>query len=547
VKEVVYGLFVALVAAAALPAQQVEPSEPEIVLPPILLKVQDVTQEKIDTPLPEEQAPSLPQIDVALPQVQNIKLGSAAYDVPVPTQGPNGTSVQTTSQSQASFFSDGLIGAGSMNHIIGDITLYKLGSDPRFNIEFSHERLDGYLAPSSTSTFQPAGAGFFNRKDALVGSLTYSAKNVFNFDTHDYYRETEDGLQGNANTYSSVTHRFISGAAKAEYAGASPFTFGVSIGATSGDMSLAGPSPTNALNAQELAVNPALNLGLNFSKVNGTLTGYYSATQTTGPVQSVGQTAGGTLSMSAELPLALTLKGSVGAEWEKTIRWAIPFSLELDGVYKDLLTYRLYGGYRVDRQSYFDLWTEYPFLDQSTNLVPSLEWYGGASASWHFGPALGLQSGVDFSDASAAVLPGSAQAGTGLFSFTQGRATVLGPSAELSWDPTGPFSLKLGWKGNFLNPGPFVPLSSFNVDAELSDTNGRYGGALSGTMNLDTISPFAAEMPNISLSGYLRVSSGVSFHLNMNDLLSPLSSGRKTWNYYYEPGFRVTVTTRISL
>lgn len=527
--------------------QQVEPSEPEIVLPPVLLKVQDVTQEKIDTPLPQEQAPSLPQVDIALPTAQNINLGNASFEVPVPTQGPSGTPITPATKPAATFFSDGLIGAGSMNHILGDITLYKLGSDPRFNLEFSHEGVDGYLDPSSRGVFQPAGAGFFNRKDALDGSLTYSTKNLFNFNTHDYYRETENGLQGNATTYSSVTHRFISGSANAEFTGTSPFSFGAAVDATSGDMSLAGPTPSSALNARELAVKPSLSVGLTLSKVNGHLSGFYDLSQMTGQSAYQRQAAGGALSVSAQLPLSVTLDGSVGAQWDNTTGWAVPFSLELDGVYKDLLTYRLYGGYRVDRQSYFDLWQKYPFLNQSVSLIQSLEWYGGATTSWYFGPHFRLRSGVDFSSANDAILPTSPAVGNGLFDFVQGQETTLGPTLSFSWDPKGPFSLSMGWLGNFLKPAPFVPVSTFNLDAELNSADGRYGGALSGSMDLTTITPFAAQMPNLSLSGYFRISSGVTLHLNLSDLLSPLSSGRTIWNYYYEPGFHVTVTTQISL
>lgn len=547
-KRLSWVMLVALLTAGGLYAQQqAAPSEPQIVLPPVLLKVQDVTQEKIDTPLPQEQAPSLPQINIALPTAQNINLGNASFEVPVPTQGPSGAPIAAAEKPASAFFSDGLIGAGSMNHILGDITLYKLGSDPRFNLEFSHEGFDGYLDPTSSRAFQPAGAGFFNRKDALVGSLTYATKNLFKFNTHDFYRETENGLQGNATTYSSVTHRFISGSADGEYTGTSPFSFGGAVDATSGDMSLAGPTPASALNARVLAVNPSVNVGVSLPKISGHLSGFYDLSQMNGQSAFQRQSVGGKLSLNVQLPLNLTFDGSVGTQWNNTIGWAVPFSLELDGAYKDILTYRLYGGYRVVRQSYFDLWQKYPFLNQSVSLIPSLEWYGGVSTSWYLGPHFRLRSGVDFSSSNAAILPTSPAVGNGLFDFVQGQATTLGPSLSFSWEPKGPFSLNLGWLGNFLQPAPFVPVSTFTLDAELNSADGRYGGALSGSMDLTSLVPLAAEMPNLSLSGYFRISSGVSLHLNMSDLLSPLSSGRKTWNYYYEPGFHVTVTTQISL
>ncbi len=543
-------LILPLLTAAVAAAQTVEPKEPQIVLPPVLLKVQDVTQEKIDTPLPAEQPPALPEIDVALPQAQNIQLGAAAYEVPVPAQGPSGGTITVQPKQTSNFFSDGLIGAGSMNHILGDITLYKLGEDPRFNLEFSHERIDGYLDPLTGQPYHywPAGAGFFNRTDAVVGSLTTAAKGLFSLDTHDFYRETENGLQGKG-AYSSVTHRFISGDLKSSYLQLKPFTIGAGVKATSGDMTLSSPTPSSAINAQELSVKPTVSLGLDLSHVTGNLTGFYGFSTNTGQTQFQQQNAGGTLSVNAELPLALTLNASVGGLWDSTIGWAVPFSLELDGVYKDLLTYRLYGGYKVDQVSYFQLWTQYPFLNHNQILASSSGWYGGVSTNWRFGKNLALQGAVDFSNMSNAVMPVSiAQDGTGLFAFTQGDATTLTPKVSFSWDPQGPFSVTLGWSGNFINPVPFTPVNSFKLDAGYNDSGDKYGATVSGTMDLFKPGQGSTLMPNLGLSGYFRVSDGVTFHLDMSDLLSPFTqSGRTTWNTYTDPGFRVTVTTQISL
>lgn len=552
-KRLLSGLFVATICTFSVFAQHVQPKEPEIVLPPVLLQVQDVTKEKIDTPLPEEQAPVLPEFNIALPKAQNINLGTAAYKVPIPTEGPGGAPISPTAKPTASFFSDGLIGAGSMNHIVGDVTLYKLGSNPRFNLEFSHERLDGYLSPSTTSPFhfEQSGAGFFNQTDALTGNLTYSTNNLFNFETHDYYRQTQNGLQG-LGTYNSVDHRFIFGGVKGEYTHIAPFSFGSNIDASIGDMTLTGLAP---INSDELSVTPSLNVGVNLKNVTGTLSGFYGLTQSTEQPLPRYQKAGGTLSVNANLPRALTLDGKVGVQWDTSIGWVLPFSLELDGLYKDLLQYRVYGGHRVIRPSYFSLWGKYPYLTYSVPLITSMEWYGGFTDSWRFTRTFALDSGVDFTQATEEILPTSLAAnGTGLFDFSQGASTILGPSIGLSWNPTGPLSMSVGWTGHFFDSNQFAPVSSFNLNAEFDAASGRYGGAFTGIMDLLRTSPGSSkvspEMPNLKLSGYFRVSDGVTFHLDLNDLLSPLmdnSGGRKTWDVYTDPGFRVTVTTQISL
>lgn len=531
-------------------AQQAAPSEPQIVLPPVLLKVQDVAKAKIDTPLPAGHGPALPQINMALPKAQNIQVGAPAYETGTPPQGPGGQASAAPAKTGQTFFSDGVIGAGSMNHIIGDITLYKLGSEPRFTLEFSHQRLDGYLDPSQPGYFWPAGAGFFNQEDALKGSLTYSSKSHFHFDTQDSYRQTANGLQGLGN-YSSVNHRFIAGKASAEYKGLAPFTFGANVEARSGDMTLASPSPQNAAktDTNELSVTPGLSFGLDLKKVTLTASGFYGLIQNSGSTTFQYQKAGGMLSMNAQLPLALTLNGKAGAQWDTSIGWAIPFSLELDGVYQDVLSYRLYGGHRLVHRDYYSLWSSHPFLDYGYVPRTSREWYGGVSSDWRFGRTFALRGGVELSDATAALLPSAlATDGTGLFSFSQGAATVLSPSLDLSWSPPGPFSVKMGWKGHFFDPNRFEPVSTVSLNADLSSGNGRYGGALAGTMDIVRYPQLGPQMPNVSLSGYYRVSQGVTFNLSMHDLLSPLlPSGRKTWDVYTDPGFRVTVSTQISL
>ena len=425
-----------------------------------------------------------------------------------------------------------------MNHVIGDITLYKLGADPRFSIDFAHERLDGY-------NFRPAGSGFYHRNDALDGSLSFGNEGLYDVNGKASYAETEDGLQG-LGSFNSVTHRFINGNFDGGYLKFAPFSVTGSVDGSIADLTLSGANPVSG---SEYRVAPTVAMAIDTPNVSGGLSFYYGLTQgappaTSGAVASQTQKAGGDLSIKASLPYSLTLSGSFGLHWDDFNGLQYPFGLSLGGVASDLLTYRVYGGYRVNDVTYLDLWNRYPYLDQSIALHSTLSWYLGGEAQLRFRKELTLDSSLEYSTDSGAVLPTSIDS-TGLFGFNQIAYSAIRPAINLSWTPAGPFSLRAGWKGAFLNPNPFFPLSTFTLDAELSDSSNRYGGGLTGSLDLFST---GAQVPNIGLSGFFRASEGVLFLLELSDVLAPLiPGGRTTWSTYAEPGFDLVLRTEISL
>ncbi|TFH04114.1 MAG: hypothetical protein E4H09_04110, partial [Spirochaetales bacterium] len=155
---------IAVLAAMFLVAQLVtaqtagpsEPTDTDIMIPDLLLKVEELTVDDVQAVLPPEGALALGQISIPLPAAGDLTVDESAFTVPLPgaaVAGPGSTS---------SFFSSGRLGAGSVNHIVGDLSLYKLGESPRFRVEFAHEGLDGYQ-------FQDAGTGFFSSTNTVSG------------------------------------------------------------------------------------------------------------------------------------------------------------------------------------------------------------------------------------------------------------------------------------------------------------------------------------------------------------------------------------------
>ena len=70
----------------SLGAQDAEPEEPGIVLPPTLLEVEDLQVEEISAVIPEEEIQLLPEIEIPLPQAEDILLPEERFDIPYPDQ-----------------------------------------------------------------------------------------------------------------------------------------------------------------------------------------------------------------------------------------------------------------------------------------------------------------------------------------------------------------------------------------------------------------------------------------------------------------------------
>ena len=113
-------------------SQSTEPEEVSLELPPLILEIADIETEQIEAFLPTEEEVS-PLISIILPEAGALRFDDNLFSMMV-------QDTYNAPQRENAFFSEGAIGVGTRNHILGDITLYKVGSQPRFNLRFYHER-----------------------------------------------------------------------------------------------------------------------------------------------------------------------------------------------------------------------------------------------------------------------------------------------------------------------------------------------------------------------------------------------------------------------
>src|SRR6056297_2090771 len=172
------------------------PGDPEVELPTVVLEYSAIKREPIAPELPEGDVIALPTIEELLPEAGALEVSSPDL---LPSR-PKYT--EDTGPIEAAFFSEGVIGGGSDNHLIGDIALYKRGEMPLYQFRFSHEGIDGYGSNA-------AGTGYYDRREELSGKVEFgSGKNSGSLKGS--YFETETGLQDFIKA-NSVIHRFIRG------------------------------------------------------------------------------------------------------------------------------------------------------------------------------------------------------------------------------------------------------------------------------------------------------------------------------------------------
>ncbi|WP_455383493.1 hypothetical protein [Salinispira pacifica] len=525
------------------------PSAPEsapIVLPEEVLKVPDIAVAPVASELPGAGNLRVPDMSVPLPDQGPLHIPDQAFDVPLPEKN----APQAASRQGSSVYNTGSLGVGTMNHLSGAISVYKLGDSPRFRLQFSHEGLDGFSG-------KPAGTGYFSNSNEVGGWLATNSS-AAGTESMASFRDNELGLQNNSDYY-SVGIRTLSGYTGFSYHPDSPLSLGarVEAGAASRLFSLAAPATSNS-SQTEYRVSPSLSAGLNFDSISLELRGSYGLRLTDGLAAANNVNVG--LFVDASLPASFLIRGDVGTFWTigsvPDAGLEIPWSIELAKNFSGGLGLSLSGGYRVTPMSFSDLWSTYPVLhigDQvNDSLVHASAWFGKAGYTLSSPDLLLTTKGsVEVAYRKNVVdITGYSRTDNSYLYRQTDMWTVI-PGFELTWSPVSLLSIRAGLTGNLLNRAEQEPLLEANGTLSISSPQNRFGGALTAVFDM-----FGAPVvPNLSASLFARISDGVELDLNVDDILSPLlPEGRpvigSTVNPgfpFIAPGFRITLSTHISL
>jgi hypothetical protein len=412
-----FGLSILMVVTVS--AQSSGPEEPDIMLPPMVLEIEDVSEESVQAALPDIWDPVVPELSIPLPEAEAISVSESVFDIELIDEmlpSGEGQDVKTSS-----FASEGMIGAGASNHIIGDVSLYKLGKSPRFSIHFYHEGMDGYGKRSP-------GEGFFFSDDAIDAEFSHTADKT-DFSLSAGYSEEEDGLQDLASAY-SVKHRILSGTSAFTYEPRDRLSLGGGFSFESLNKLLTGTLPEED---SELILRPSVQAGLSFPGFKaGFSADYRFRSLSVDSSSSDDNWLRSALSFHWAVSF-LDIGGNVGLAWDFGDAFYVPFSVDLSGAVRDILSFSVSGGFAFEEAAWSGILRENPYIALNGLLGPACGYFGRLDLRGNIGKALSITAGGDLRFLSGALVPDYSSFVNGMYSLTPEDRTLLSLSSGLPW------------------------------------------------------------------------------------------------------------------
>ena len=522
-----------LLSAALLFAQDAEPDEPGIVLPSTLLEVEDLQVEEISAVIPEEELQLLPEIIIPLPEADEVFVPEEQFDIPFPDQLAVIQSGGTPRpEKRADIFSEARISVGTMNHVRGDLRMYRLGPDPRFDLRFYHNKIDGYGG-------ETAGSDFFHSDDLLQGGLSFDTKGT-SIEVHAGVSESSEGLQQQSSSYKALTYRLVEGDAKVNY----PASGSLSIYGTVG-ISYAEQILSSAVSSIETELSVATNagLGLEVGRFGFDAALGYRLLNAGSPLHHLDFQLDVGYSPTNQFDFGI----AAGVVLDGFSDFRFPVSASFSWQPSDAFALDLGGGYSVWYPSGASLRDEYLFVDIESTLGTEYGWFADANVQARLNPNVIVQGSGDFRyldsgyqidstlpDVNAALFPVTPMDNLIALSARVGLLLKLGDY----------FDLAASWDGNLIGQHAYQPNHVIDTKIQFESTGNAIGAE--AVLKVPLLLPF--QIPELAVGGYYRLTESVRFHLDVSDILALfLDEGRIFWEPYHAPGFQLYFGMNISL
>lgn len=518
------------------------PDDTEIRLPELLLEVEEAELERVRAELPDTAEARAGEIGIPLPTESELAVSPAAFEVPGLEERE---SAIATSGTGVSLYSDAVLGVGSMNHILGSISLYRLGADPRFRLQFSHDGRDGY-------NFEEPGTGFFDRTEELSGWVEGGGATSARLEAG--FREHERGLQG-LPTFFSIKTRALDGRAELDTPFGDRYLFSPRITGGYAERLRTVTDESEAPAGAESWAQPGVRVGVETAPGTFYADAEYVLRYLDDDENGFAQGMG--LSLGADLLLGRDVfaGAEVGVLWPFEDYVYVPFALEVTATPADSLTLTVGGGMEAAPLHFSEYWSEYPSFATTDDdgEVPGWfeEWFATA----------GLLIDIEDAPLSAEVrgrlswkrdVPDftAYDPTTGETAYELEDRLSITPEATMRWDFT-PLGVEAGWQSVLLERAETDPLHTGRLGVELRNASETLGLRADASAELfDTV-----ELPVLDLTGFVDVSEAVRISADVLDMLSPLlTDGRPRIGGdvndafpFVEPGFRVVLKTRVSL
>jgi hypothetical protein len=528
-----------LLGRAPAAAQDIEPEEPAIVLPEVILKTEDISVEQVEAGIPQDEEILPPEREAPLPEAGDLVI----QEPPLELAPQEGEAILPLEREPPPLVAEGVLGAGSMNHIYSSISLFRVEDEPRFELKFLHEMLDGFIE-EGLSGHDP-GSGFNRREDSLAGSIRFHL-GALEVKAEGSLQDLERGLQRRS-PYASQIDRFSVLQAESILPVSGLWSFGAGVNTHVVSQLLTSPSAVGVDpdRAMELMVEPQAFGEVRSDQAWLRLGGRYRfRTLAEHPDfllhrVSLGASAG------INLPLQFRIEGDGAWFYSSDLGSLFPFSLSLSGAPVDPLAFTLRGGYRVQQLDLKEILQSFDMVARPTDLEDNRGWFGEAGLALNFSRSFILNGQAALSWNSAMPDIGTdPDPITGLFPYRKGDDLRLTSSLSLRWNPASMFSLRAGWESEWLTQPGFVPPVRIRLESDGMAPSGAWGWHASVVVwDWDGF-----QLPLLDMNGFYRVSEMIRLIVEVNDLLQPLQTvPRRITPPYEEPGIRGTVKVQITL
>jgi hypothetical protein len=529
----VVAVISALFASVAC-SQEVEPAEPEIVLPPVILELEDLSIERVTADLPGDEELLPPEQDFPLPEADELVIEEPKIELTL--QQANQPAFQLREGKYLT--TDAVLGIGTLNEFYSRLSLYYLGKSPEGKILYQHETVDGFSS-------EPPGTGHSIDEDRLEGFINFDFNRAL-FRLEGVFYDVERGLQEQGSFFSKI-NRFIVPEAELELKLGEHFSMTSSLYSHFTKQLLTGGT-AGTVDIDEYSIGPSLTGKFQFDRGAFGLTPSYrhrDASDLSGFSLNRVQVLG---FFEADITDSYRIEGSGGWYWSENTEHLFPFQLELAAVVSDFFSFSAGGGRRIEEFDLKDVYSDYPLTDTPVSLDENKEWFASFRAGWAPFQGWMIDGGLTFRDSSAMPDPEEAvDLVTGLFTFNQNDARRLSLDFGARWNISKSFTTRLGWDHEFLDKPEFYPRNKILFELNGIQQDGKFGGGLTSEFTAG-VNDFV-QLPVVYLSGFYRINDFLRFIVELDDVLYPLledDDPRFSWFPYVDPGFILKTKVNIN-
>ena len=522
-------------AGAQQPAETegIEPEEPTLILPDVVIQVTDMQTEEVVGGLPEEEGLSAKESEIPLPEADLVLAIEPVLALPI---------VSRAEREEADVHADVEIGAGSVGYLSSDVALYKIGKMPRFQVNLMHRQFESFELPPLDVPYSFREENF--KLDVGLDSFGYEA------DFFGDYREQERGLQGQG-SYSSRTLRSISGDLILERSWKELFRLSMAVGGGYASSLLNGAAP---LQDGELVIQPRIAGELEFGGLKLGLAGEYgfSALHLYTPGGTASHRLRTGLYLRWDLPISLSVYVNVAyylnSSYIKGDYFGLlPFDLGLSGNIGRIWDIRLDGGFRVEPQYDADLLFSSPYSYLTEAPGDDTGWFADTTSVLHLGGSWVIRGGLSFRNRSRLLVSSPVgDPGSGLYAFDGIGVAQLRLNGGFQWNHEDRLQLSGRWAGDLLPAAPGLPTDELELEASLTGKNRQ--GKLQMSFKWGNLFSGGPVLPILNVSASIGRSSPISFTVAAADVLNFLGSQpRFVRDPFVEPGCVVTAALEIEL